>query len=59
MRLKIFLRKLVEYQALEEDVARWVDLNPNYIVKSSEHETFVNSKSGDQELLLFVWYHEA
>ncbi len=58
MRLKIFLRKLVEYEALEDDVARWVDLNPNYIIKDSEHETFVNAKSGDQELLLFVWYNE-
>lgn len=56
MQLKTFLRKLTELEALEEEVNRWVEMNPDLQVMRTGQEVFENPRSKATEVLLCVWY---
>jgi hypothetical protein len=58
MKLKIFLRKLTEYEVLEDEINRWVEMNPNLTVEQVEQEIFQNPKTKEAEVMLFLWYSD-
>ncbi len=58
MKLKVFVQPVSDYEKLEQEVNRWIDLNSNIAIESKDALVFSPAGAKEEKVMLQMWYTE-